>query len=148
MGEVARVSPAEVREKLNSGKALFVCAYPDEERFKSMHLEGAISFREFESRLPSLLKDQEIIFCCARYQEARATGQAAQYLKMGYVNTKVLGGGGLRRGKRRAILLFRQNETYPAFFPFESEGSSADYFCGGSALLRFFPKSIITNRGI
>lgn len=65
MAEIVRVLPVEVREKLKSGKALFVCAYPDEERFKSLHLEGAISFREFESRLPSLPKDQEIIFYCA-----------------------------------------------------------------------------------
>ncbi len=65
MGEVSRISPAEVREKLKSGEVILVCAYPDEERFKSLHLEGAISFREFESRLPSLPKDQEIVFYCA-----------------------------------------------------------------------------------
>ena len=65
MGEVARISPAEVREKLKSGEVIFVCAYPDEEKFKSLHMEGAISFRDFESRLPSLPKDQEIVFYCA-----------------------------------------------------------------------------------
>ena len=65
MGEVSRISPAEVREKLKSGEVILVCAYPDEERFKSLHLEGAISFREFESRLHSLPKDQEIVFYCA-----------------------------------------------------------------------------------
>jgi len=65
MAEIIRVMPVEVREKLKSGKVLLVCAYPDEERFKSLHLEGTISFREFESRLPSLPKDQEIIFYCA-----------------------------------------------------------------------------------
>ena len=65
MGEVVRVPPAEVREKLKSGQVLLVCAYPDEERFKSLHLEGAISFREFESRLPSLPKVREIVFYCA-----------------------------------------------------------------------------------
>jgi hypothetical protein len=62
MPDIIRVSPAEVREKLTSGKALLVCAYPDEERFSRMHLDGAISFREFQSRISSLPKDQEIIF--------------------------------------------------------------------------------------
>jgi hypothetical protein len=62
MLDIIRVSPAEVREKLTSGKALLVCAYPDEERFSRMHLDGAISFREFQSRISSLPKDQEIIF--------------------------------------------------------------------------------------
>jgi len=65
MGEVVRIPPAAVREGLKSGGIILVCAYPDEERFKSLHLEGAISFREFESRLSSLPKDQEIVFYCA-----------------------------------------------------------------------------------
>ena len=65
MAEIVRILPAEVREKLKSGQVLLVCAYPDEEKFKNLHLEGAISFREFESRLLSLPKDQEIVFYCA-----------------------------------------------------------------------------------
>jgi len=64
MLEPERISPTEVREKLKAGKALLVCAYEDEEKFKKMHLHGAISFGEFKSRLPSLPKDQEIVFYC------------------------------------------------------------------------------------
>ena len=65
MGEVVRIPPGEVREKLKSGQVLLVCAYPDDEKFKSLHLEGAISFQEFESRRPSLPKGREIVFYCA-----------------------------------------------------------------------------------
>ena len=57
-----RISPSEVREKLEAGKALLVCAYEDEAKFKKMQLQGAISLNEFKSNLPSLPKDQEIIF--------------------------------------------------------------------------------------
>ena len=62
MAEPKRITPEEVHQKLKTGKALLVCAYEDEEKFKKMHLHGAISFGEFKSKLPSLSKDQEIIF--------------------------------------------------------------------------------------
>jgi rhodanese-related sulfurtransferase len=65
MVEPIRVSPQEVREKVTAGSALLVCAYDDEEKFKRNHLEGAISLSEFNSRLSSLAKDQEIVFYCA-----------------------------------------------------------------------------------
>ena len=65
MTDPIRVSPEEVREKVANGTALFVCGYDDEDKFRQNHLEGALSFAEFESRLPSLTKDQEIIFYCA-----------------------------------------------------------------------------------
>ncbi len=64
MTEIERVSPAEGHEKVNSGQALLVCAYGDAEKCKKLHLEGAISFQEFESKLSGLRKDQEIIFYC------------------------------------------------------------------------------------
>ncbi len=60
--EPERISPTEVREKLKSAKVLLVCAYEDEAKFKIMQLQGAISLNEFKSKLPSLVKDQEIIF--------------------------------------------------------------------------------------
>jgi len=65
MEEPVRVPPEEVRQKVGSGAALLVCAYEDEEKFKMLHLQGAISLTEFRSRLTSLSKDQEVIFYCA-----------------------------------------------------------------------------------
>ena len=65
MTEPVRIPPNEVREKVNSGSTLLVCAYSDEEKFKRVHLDGAISMGEFQSRVPTLAKDQEIIFYCA-----------------------------------------------------------------------------------
>jgi len=65
MEEPIRIAPEEVRQKVTSGSAMLVCAYEDEERFRMLHLQGAISLAEFRSRLPSLSKDQEIIFYCA-----------------------------------------------------------------------------------
>lgn len=65
MSEPERVTAEEVYDKLKSGKALLVCAYEDEEKFKKLQLEGAISFGAFKSKLPSLSKGQEIVFYCA-----------------------------------------------------------------------------------
>jgi len=62
MSEPRRVTAEEVYGKLKSGKALLVCAYEDEMKFKAMQLEGAISLNEFRAKLPSLAKDQEIVF--------------------------------------------------------------------------------------
>ena len=62
MNEPPRVNPEEVYQKLKSSKILLVCAYEDEAKFKQMNLQGAISFNAFNLRLPSLSKEQEIIF--------------------------------------------------------------------------------------
>ena len=62
MLEPERISATEVREKLKAGKALLVCAYEDDAKFKMMRLQGAISLNEFVAKLPFLSKDQEIIF--------------------------------------------------------------------------------------
>jgi hypothetical protein len=60
-----RIGPEEVHKKLKAGTIILVCAYEDDEKFKTFHLEGAISFTEFKSRLPSLTKDQEMAFYCS-----------------------------------------------------------------------------------
>jgi hypothetical protein len=65
MAEPIRISPKEAREKSTSGVALLVCGYDNEDKFRANHLGGTISFADFESRLPSLKTDQEIIFYCA-----------------------------------------------------------------------------------
>jgi hypothetical protein len=64
MSEPERVTAKEVYDKLKSGKVLLVCAYEDEERFKKLQLQGAISFNTFKSKLPSISKGQEIVFYC------------------------------------------------------------------------------------
>ena len=64
MSEPKRVTAEEVYDKLNSGKALLVCAYEDEAKFKKLQLGGAISLSAFQSKLPSLSKDHEIVFYC------------------------------------------------------------------------------------
>ncbi|MBP1716305.1 MAG: hypothetical protein H6Q42_4508 [Deltaproteobacteria bacterium] len=65
MAEPKRTQVNEAYQKMKSGKALLVCGYEDEAKFQMMPLEGALSLREFEARLPKLSKDQEIIFYCA-----------------------------------------------------------------------------------
>lgn len=65
MSDVERVPVEEAKERVDSGAALLVCAYDSEEKFQTVHLEGAISLSEFRTRLPSLPKDREIIFYCA-----------------------------------------------------------------------------------
>ena len=62
MAEPKRITPEEVHQKLEAGKVLLVCAYEDESKFRKMRLQGAISFNEFKSKIPSLPKDQEIVF--------------------------------------------------------------------------------------
>ena len=65
MSEPVRISPEEARQKTISGQALLVCAYDDPDKFSQNHLEGALSFPELLSKLPTLDAGQEIIFYCA-----------------------------------------------------------------------------------
>jgi hypothetical protein len=57
-----RIGPDEVRQKQQSGKALLVCAYDNDAKFRLAALDGAISFGEFERRKGTLPRDVEIIF--------------------------------------------------------------------------------------
>ncbi|MDI3499944.1 MAG: hypothetical protein PWP50_988 [Synergistaceae bacterium] len=60
-----KIDPQTARKDAQSGKALLVCAYSDEERYKSMCLEGAMSLKELRAKEAELKKDQEIVFYCA-----------------------------------------------------------------------------------
>ncbi len=62
MTEAVRISPDEARVKARSGEAFLVCAYEDENKFRKMHLEDAISLGEFRKREEYLSKGQEVIF--------------------------------------------------------------------------------------
>jgi len=63
MSAPKRVSPQEVRGKLQSGgNTLLVCAYDSDAKFRQTALDGAISFGEFERRKASLPRDAEVVF--------------------------------------------------------------------------------------
>jgi len=64
--DVRRISVREAHRKMRHGSGLLlVCAYDTDERFREMELEGAVSWPAFQTRLPSLPKEQEIVFYCA-----------------------------------------------------------------------------------
>ncbi len=65
MTEPVLINAEEVHNKMRAGNTLLVCAYDDEEKFKNLHLEGAISLDSFKSGLSAMAKDQEIVFYCA-----------------------------------------------------------------------------------
>ena len=65
MPEVSRISVQEARQEVSSGQALLVCAYEQEEKCNQVALEGSLSLSQFQQRLPSLPKEQELIFFCA-----------------------------------------------------------------------------------
>ncbi len=65
MPEIVRIAPREARESVAAGRAILVCAYDSDEKFRAMRLEGAIPLSELMSRLPTLPKDREIVCYCA-----------------------------------------------------------------------------------
>ena len=65
MSEVTLVAATEAHERVKNGSALLVCAYDSDEKFRNVHLEGAMSLSEFKSKLNTVGKDKEIIFYCA-----------------------------------------------------------------------------------
>ena len=62
MSAPKRLSPEEVRQSLQAGKALLVCAYESDVKFRQTALEGAIAFSEFERRKASLPRDTMLVF--------------------------------------------------------------------------------------
>jgi hypothetical protein len=63
--DVPRIDVEEARRKVESGRALLVCAYEDEAKCHSIRLAGGLTLSELQARLPSLPRDQELIFYCA-----------------------------------------------------------------------------------
>jgi hypothetical protein len=62
MSEITRIPPEETRQKVLTGQALLVCAYPAYEKFLKYHLEGAISLSDLQAKENSLPRDKELIF--------------------------------------------------------------------------------------
>lgn len=64
MGQAPLIDAQETRRKVESGEALLVCAYDDENKCRQMHLEGAIHMQELEDKLSEIPRDKELIFYC------------------------------------------------------------------------------------
>jgi hypothetical protein len=66
MTTTPRISAADLSAKLaREEDTLLVCAYADPNACQQHPIEGALDFQAFEAKLPSLAKDQEIVFYCA-----------------------------------------------------------------------------------
>ena len=62
MSDIERVSPERVREEVNSGNALLVCAYDNDDKYGKMRLDGSIALSKFKSEVSAIAKNKEIIF--------------------------------------------------------------------------------------
>jgi rhodanese-related sulfurtransferase len=92
MAEFTRIGVDDAYRQVSTGQALLVCAYEDEAKCRQMQLQGSIPLTQFASRVPSLPKDQEIIFYCAWPAEATSAGQAVRYQAQGFTNVKAMKG--------------------------------------------------------
>ena len=88
-----RITPRDAHRRVAWEEALLVCAYDDPEKFQRSHLCEAISLDGFKSRLPTLSKNQEIVFYCNEANDAIAMRRAAEYQDQGFSNAMVLAGG-------------------------------------------------------
>lgn len=60
-----RISADKARRKSVAGEALLVCAYDDADKFNANHLEGAVTWQEFEAKMPKLAKGDAVVLYCA-----------------------------------------------------------------------------------
>ena len=65
MADIERISVQDARRHAQANKALLVCAYDDEAKYRMFNLDGSIPLSSFQSRAEALPKTQEIIFYCA-----------------------------------------------------------------------------------
>ena len=65
MADIERISVEEAHNKVQANQALLVCAYEEEAKCRMLNLDGSISLVNFQSKVASLPKAQEIIFFCA-----------------------------------------------------------------------------------
>jgi hypothetical protein len=59
-----RISAAIACRRVQSGDALLVCAYADEEQCRRVYIDGSMTLSEFESDLMYIPPKKEIIFYC------------------------------------------------------------------------------------
>lgn len=95
LSEVPRISVEELKERLDNGEAIVVADTTITTVYDLKHVAGAISvpFREVESHLDELPRDQEIVFYCSCPGEEESAGAALILYKNGYSKVAALLGG-------------------------------------------------------
>jgi hypothetical protein len=63
--QVERIGVDAARREVESGRALLVCAYDDESKWRQMRLENAVSLHDLQRRVESVPRNQALIFYCA-----------------------------------------------------------------------------------
>ncbi len=63
MANAERIDADRARQRVQSGEALLVCAYDDEEKCRDLEVEAAVTLAEVRSR--GVEADREIVFFCA-----------------------------------------------------------------------------------
>ena len=93
--EVPRISPEELKDRLDGGEAILVVDSRSLAEFEAGHIAGAISVpsNEVESRLDELPRDQEIVLYCTWPSENTSAGAALKLYEHGYTNVSALLGG-------------------------------------------------------
>jgi hypothetical protein len=60
-----RIPADQARRQLESGRALLVCAYDDEEKCRRFMFEGVLTLKQLEEKLELLPEGVNILFYCA-----------------------------------------------------------------------------------
>jgi hypothetical protein len=60
-----RIDSEQVRRDVDSGEALLVCAYDEQEKCRKYTLPNALSLSELSAQEKTLARDRKIVFYCA-----------------------------------------------------------------------------------
>jgi 3-mercaptopyruvate sulfurtransferase SseA len=87
------IDARQANEKTSEGRAMLVCAHPDEAVCHEVLLEGAMTLSQLVSREALLPRDQEIIFYDDEDGDAIAQARADEWVARGFEHVRVLTGG-------------------------------------------------------
>ena len=90
---VPSVRPGDVREKVERGEVLLVCAFRSESRCYKDTLPKALTLAEFEARARTLPRDTPVVVYCACSGDSTAFVVASRLRRMGWRHVAVLRGG-------------------------------------------------------
>ena len=79
-------------QKTRAGQATLVCAYQNDEKCRSILLDGALTYSEFLERRKTIPWNREIIFYCTGSHEESSTQRAEQFSGE-FLSTRALAGG-------------------------------------------------------